>query len=148
LEWQSWPVGLDASHRVVRPGAAVAISGGHIMSTLRTVPQSEWRQFFDRMSKALLLGKWAEIEVASPEIGDQVLAEWIPMIGVTYDSKDDLLDVALDRTDHLVYHPKEIVVEEGEVGLLSIAVITADGTREIVRLKEPLKLPAPEGVNA
>jgi hypothetical protein len=117
------------------------------MPTLRTVPKSEWRQYFDRMSKALL-GKWAEIEVASPEIGDQIVAEWIPMIGVTYDSKDDLLDVALDRTDHLVYHPKEIVVEESAGGLLSIAVTTADGTREIVRLKEPLKLPAPAGVNA
>jgi uncharacterized protein DUF5335 len=79
------------------------------MPTLRTVPQSEWRQYFDRMSKALLLGKWAEIEVASPDIGDQILAGWIPMIRVTYDSKDDLLDVALDCTDHLVYHPKEIV---------------------------------------
>jgi hypothetical protein len=116
------------------------------MPTLRTVPKSEWRQYFDRMSKALLLGKWAEIEVASPEIGDQILAEWIPMIGVTYDSKDDLLDVALDRTDHLIYRPKEIVVEESVEGLLSIAVTTADGTQQIVRLKEPLKLPAPEGV--
>jgi uncharacterized protein DUF5335 len=119
-----------------------------MMPTLRTVPRSEWRQFFDRMSKALLLGKWAEIEVASPDIGDQIVVEWIPMLGVTYDSKDDLLDVALDRTDHLVYHPKEIVVDEGAAGLSSIAVTTTDGTRQIVRLKEPLKLPAPEGVNA
>jgi hypothetical protein len=94
-----------------------------------------------------LLGKWAEIEVASPDLGDQILAEWIPMIGVTYDSKDDLLDVALDRTDHLVYHPKEILVEENAEGLMSIAVMAADGTRQIVRLKEPLKLPAPAGVN-
>ena len=119
------------------------------MPTLRTVPPSEWRQFFDRLSKGLLPGKWAEIEVSSPDIGDQIVAEWIPMIGVTYDSKDDLLDVALDGTDHLVYHPKEIAVEESPSGgLLSIAVLTADGTRQIVRLKDPLELPAPEGANA
>ena len=114
------------------------------MATLRTVPRSEWRAFFDRVSKALLLGKWAEIEVASPETGDQILAEWIPMIGVTYDSRDDLLDVALDRTDHLIYHPHEIVVEEDSTGLMSIAVTAGDGTRQIVRLKEPLKLPSPD----
>jgi hypothetical protein len=30
------------------------------MAQLLSVPQSEWRPFFDRMSKALL-GKWAEI---------------------------------------------------------------------------------------
>ena len=117
------------------------------MPTPRTVPRSEWQQFFDQMSKALLLGKWAEVEVAAPDLGDQILAEWIPMIGVTYDPKEDLLDVALDRTDHLVYHPEEIVVEESAAGLSSIAVLSADGTRQIVRLKEPLKLPAPEGVN-
>jgi hypothetical protein len=41
------------------------------MSTLRTVPESEWRGFFDRVSNALL-GTWAEIEVASLDIGDQI----------------------------------------------------------------------------
>lgn len=109
------------------------------MPTLRSVPRSDWRPFFDRMSKALL-GTRAEVEVASPELGDQIVAEWVPMIGVTYDSQDDLLDVALDRADHLVYHPTEIVVEEGTDGLRSIAVTAADGSRNIVRLKEPLYL--------
>ena len=109
------------------------------MPTLRSVPRSDWRPFFDRMSKALR-GQRAEIEVASPELGDQTIAEWVPMIGVTYDSQDDLLDVALDRADHLIYHPTEIVVEEGTDGLRSIAVTAADGSRNIVRLKEPLYL--------
>jgi hypothetical protein len=142
---------VSAHRRIIVPSTADrrrSHSGDQIMPTLRTVPKTEWRQFFDRMSKALLLGKWAEVEVASPDIGDQILAASIPMIGVTYDSKDDLLDVALDRTDHLVYHPKEIVVEEGAEGLVSIAVTAADGTRQIVRLKEPLKLPAAEGLAA
>ena len=112
------------------------------MATMHSVPRSDWRQFFDRMSTALLRGKWAEIEVASLETGDQIVAEWIPMMGVTYDSRNDLVDVALDRTDHLIYHPDEIVVEEGTEGLMSIAVIAVDGTRHIVRLKEPLMLPA------
>ena len=107
-----------------------------------TVPQTEWRTFFDRMSKALL-GKRAEIEVASLEIGDQIAAEWIPMIGITYDSKDDLLDVALDRLDHLIHHPKQIVVEEVAGGLASVSIVDADGTRQIVRMKDPLMLPAP-----
>lgn len=111
------------------------------MSNLRTLPRSEWSPFFNRIGKALL-GKKAEIEVASPELGDQILVEWVPLIGVTYDSKDDLLDVALDRVDHLVYHPTQIAVDEGSTGLLSIAVTTADGTQQVVRLKEPLQLTA------
>jgi hypothetical protein len=55
------------------------------MSTLLQLPQSEWRTFFDRMSNALL-GKWAEIEVASLDLGDQIVVEWIPLLGITYES--------------------------------------------------------------
>src|SRR5467141_4474341 len=110
------------------------------MSTLRNLPKTEWRSFFDRMSKPLL-GKWAEIEVASLDLGDQIVAEWIPMIGITYDSKDDLVDVALDRANRLIRHPMEITVEEAPTGLASIAVVDAEGARHIVRLKEPLTLP-------
>ena len=118
------------------------------MPALHNVPRTEWRQFFDRMSTALTRGKWAEIEVASLETGDQIIAEWIPMIGVTYDSKDDLLDVALDRTDHLILHPDAIVVEEDTEGVTSIAVSAADGTKHIVRLKQPLMLPAGDSMKA
>jgi hypothetical protein len=110
------------------------------MSTLRNLPKAEWRGFFDRMSKPLL-GRRAEVEVASLALGDQIVAEWIPMIGITYDSRDDLVDVALDHVNRLIRHPKEITVEEAPSGLASVAVVDADGARHVVRLKEPLALP-------
>ena len=112
------------------------------MSPLRIVPQSEWRGFFDRMSKALL-GKWAEIDVASLDLGDQKVAEWLPLLGITYDSKDDLVDVALDRFNHLIRRPREIGVDEISAGLSSVAVVDEDGARQVVRLKDPLMLPPP-----
>ena len=109
------------------------------------LPQSEWRAFFDRMSKALV-GNSVEIEVASLDLGDQIVAEWVPLTGIPYDSGDDLLDVALDRANHLIRHPAEIAVEVAPTGLASIAVIDRDGARHVVRLKEPLVLPpASEG---
>jgi len=110
------------------------------MSTLRNLPKTEWRGFFDRMSRPLL-GKWAEVEVAALDLGDQVVAEWIPMIGITYDSKDDLVDVALDRTNRLIRHPTAITVEEAPTGLTSVAVVDAEGARPVVRLRDPLALP-------
>jgi hypothetical protein len=96
------------------------------------------------MSKALL-GKRAEIEIASLDLGDQIVAEWVPLLGITYDSKDDLLDVALDRSSHLIRHPKEIVAEETSAGLASVAVVDKEGARQVVRLKEPLMLPPAAG---
>src|SRR5260221_8053805 len=98
------------------------------MSQVRSLPKSEWRTFFDRMSAALL-GKWAEIEVASLDLGDQIVAEWIPLLGITYDSRDDLLDVALDRSNRLIRHPRTIVVEDSASGLTSVAATDEDGAR-------------------
>lgn len=114
------------------------------MSQLLTVPQEEWRPFFDRISRGLL-GKWAEVEVASLDLGDQIVAEWVPLIGITYDSGDDLLDVAFDRANHLIRHPRQIVVEQVPTGVASVAVIDADGVQQTVRLRMPVMLPPPAG---
>ena len=110
------------------------------MTTLHGVPESEWRVFFDRLSKTLL-GKWAEIEVASLDLGDQIVAEWVPLLGITYDSKDDLVDVALDRYNHVIRHPREITVDESPAGLGSVAIIDEDGARQVVKFKDPMVLP-------
>lgn len=110
------------------------------MSQWQNVPKSEWRALFDRMSKTLQ-GKLAEVEVASLALGDQVVADWVPMIGMTYDSHDDLLDVALEHGSHVIPHPREIAIEEGEAGLSGVAIVDGDGARQVVRLKEPVKLP-------
>jgi hypothetical protein len=109
------------------------------MSNPHTIPQTEWRTFFDRMSAALL-GQRAEIEVASPDLGDQIIVEWAPMLGITYEAHDDVLDVALDRSNHMIRHPRTILVDETATGLSSIAVTDGEGARQIVRFKEPLML--------
>jgi hypothetical protein len=92
------------------------------------------------MSKGLL-GKWAEIEVGSLELGDQIIAQWVPLLGITYDSEDDLIDITLDRFTHLIHHPKQIIVDQTAAGLASVAIVDEDGARQMVRLKQPLMLP-------
>jgi Family of unknown function (DUF5335) len=114
------------------------------MATERSLPRAEWTGFFNLMSKSLL-GQSAEIEVSSLELGDQIVAEWIPMLGITYDAKDDTLDIALDRVDHLIRHPRDIAVQEVAGGLASVAVMDGEGTMQIIRLKAPLALPAAAG---
>jgi Family of unknown function (DUF5335) len=60
---------------------------------------------FDRLSKTLQ-GKQAEIEVASLSLGDQVEAEWLLLHGITYDPNDDLVEVVLERLDHMIRKPR------------------------------------------
>jgi hypothetical protein len=108
----------------------------------RKLEKSQWRAYFDQMSKALV-GKRAEIEVASLKLGDQIEAEWLPLLGISYDPKDDIIEIALQGVDHLIPKPREVYVEENGLELSSLEVIDAEGTHQIIVLKDPMMLPAP-----
>lgn len=109
---------------------------------LSKLEKKNWRTFFDRVSKGLI-GKRAEIEVESLMLGAQVESRWMPVLGITYDPKDDLIEIALDNLDHMVRKPREIYVDEGPTGLISMAVLDGDGVRNIVQFRDPLMLPHP-----
>ena len=110
--------------------------------TIRKLEKSKWHAFFDGLSK-MLEGKRAEIEVASLALGDQIEAEWLPLLGLAYDPKDDLFEVTLDGVDHMIRKPREIYLDDDVRGLMSIEIVDAEGTRQIVKLRDPLMLPAP-----
>ena len=110
--------------------------------TIRKLDKRVWHAFFDFISK-LLQGKQVEIEVTSLAMGDQVEAEWLPLLGLVYDPKDDLVEVALDHVDHMIPKPREIYVDEGPGGLMSIEIVDTEGTKQIIKLRDPLMLPAP-----
>jgi hypothetical protein len=91
----------------------------------------------------MLEGKQAEIEVASLRLGDQVAAAWLPLIGIAYDPRDDLVEVALEGLDHLIAKPREIYVEDGAEGIVALEIVDEDDVKQIVKLRDPVRLPAP-----
>ena len=111
--------------------------------TARKLDKNEWKPFFDGVSK-VLGAKQAEIEVQSLDLGNQVEAEWLPLLGLTYDPKNDLLDIALEGLDRMIPGPRQIYIEDGGVGLASLAITDAEGARQIVKLRDPMALPAPQ----
>ena len=110
--------------------------------TARKLDKRQWSTFFNGVTR-MLEGKQAEIEVASLRLGDQVEAEWLPLLGIAYDSKDDIVEVALEGLDHLIPNPREIYVDDDPLGLLTFEIVNADDAREIIRFRNPLALPAP-----
>jgi Family of unknown function (DUF5335) len=48
----------------------------------RKLDKKEWRAFLDGASR-VLQGERAEIEVLSLALGDQLAAEWLPLLGMT-----------------------------------------------------------------
>ncbi len=110
---------------------------------VRELGKGEWKNYFDRISHALV-GKRALIEAASLRLGDQVVADRVPLVGISYDPKDDLVEIALEGLDHLIPGPRVIFVDENGGRLGSLEIVDAEDQRQIVRLADPLMLPPPE----
>ena len=105
---------------------------------IRTLPRNEWGPYFDRFSKTKdKAGRidYTEIRVFSSEFGAQRETSWVPLQGVTYDPRGDLLEIVVPGLDHMVTHPVEIHVDEAGDVLERFEVIRDDGTREIVEIR-------------
>ena len=111
--------------------------------SVHQVEKNNWKAFFDTLTRTLV-GRRAEVEVASLDLGDQIEAEWLPLIGMAYDPKDDLIEVALEGLDHMILKPREVYVDFNVGGLIGLAVIDSDHVRQIIKLKDPVALPVPE----
>jgi hypothetical protein len=107
--------------------------------SIKQLEKADWASYFDAFSKKLNREHrtdYAEIRVFSQEDGAQPETSWLPLAGITYDRKGDLLEVLVENMDHLVYHPKEIYVDEMEDKVLSsLEVVREDGTIEVIELR-------------
>ena len=105
----------------------------------RALARAEWRRYCDRVSKEVA-GRRVELDIASLELGDRVEARWLPLLGVVFDARGDVLEIALEGVGHSITSPREIHLEETERGLVSLEIVAADETVETLRFKEPLRL--------
>ena len=113
---------------------------------IRKLERDRWKPFFDLVSKALV-GKRVEVEVASMKIGDQIEAEWLPLLGILYEPRSDAIYVALEGLELAIEQPREVHGEEPALGLTRMAIVDADSALHILLLRDPLMLPAPDSVS-
>ena len=109
---------------------------------INKLEKTEWQAYFDTVTKSLI-GKSAEIEVQSLALGNQIEAEWLPLLGITYEARSDMLEIVLEGLDHMIRKPAEVYVDGDASRLDSMEVVDGDGVRQIVRLRAPLMLPPP-----
>jgi hypothetical protein len=107
--------------------------------TQRMIERDRWADYFNTVSRTLG-AQQVEIEVAGLDLGDQIETEWVPLEGLTYDRRDDALEVATPALTHRIVHPGKIAAEEGAGGLAALEVVDGDGTLHVIRLKAPLLL--------
>jgi hypothetical protein len=107
--------------------------------TQHAIERDHWANYFASVSKALG-ARQVEIEVAGLDLGDQIEAEWVPLEGLSYDRRDDALEVATPALTHRIAHPGKIAVEEGVEGLTAVEVVDGSGAIHVIRLKAPLRI--------
>lgn len=110
--------------------------------TTTKLDKSNWQTYFDRISR-MIEGNLAEIEIDSAALGVQHPSRWSPLLGITYDKKNDLIEVALEGLDHMIREPSSIYLEHEGFNLSSVAVLNGTDVKQIIKLKSPLFLPAP-----
>ncbi len=109
---------------------------------IRRLERSEWRGFCIHATRGFL-GKQVEIELVSLQLGSQLEARRLPLLGMAYDAKSDVLELLLGELDHLIQAPREFYVDEEVLGVISLQIVDAEGARQIVTLRDPLMLPGP-----
>lgn len=111
--------------------------------TIERLDRRNWHAYFDAVSK-MLPGKQAEIEVDSLSIGAQIEQEYAPLLGIVYDHKSEVLEVILEGLDHTIPNIGDIYIDHDGVNLNSVQVIDQDGVQQIIKLRDPIMLPAPQ----
>jgi len=118
----------------------------------QAIPKPAWQGVCDSLSK-VLEGRPVEIAVVGLELGDQVEADRLSLVGVTYDPADDALYIYLEQEpfeagadkghiEHQIQAPRELYLELNEQGISRIVVLDGDGQKQFVTVEEVVRLPA------
>lgn len=110
------------------------------MTTLK-LKRSEWQRYFDEVAKGLPSMR-VGMSILGDNIGAQRETENSALLGMSYDSNDQVFEIATSNVSHRVERPKEIYVHEKAGTLSSVEVIAQDGTKQIVELRPLPSLPA------
>jgi hypothetical protein len=109
---------------------------------LRRPEKFEWRAYCHPLSKDLANIR-PEPVTARLVVNDNVVAEWVPLLGITYEPKKDLFEIMLQDLEHWIHRPQTLYVDEGPKGVAALEIIDAAGLRHSLALSHPVKVTSP-----
>lgn len=106
---------------------------------VKKIEKIDWQEYFDTFAKLFLKDDQPEyigIQILSNEFGTQPETSWVPLEGISYDPKGNLLDVKVENLNRMILDPLEIFVDEDENGWIhSMEIIERDGTKDIIEIR-------------
>lgn len=104
--------------------------GGKKME-VKVLAKSEWPTYFSRLHKAVE-GKKIKIEVVGAMLGDQILVKSAPLLGATYEPRENTLEISVNGMTHVVEKPREISVQDDDGEILAIEVVDMGDRHQIM----------------
>ncbi|MDP9813354.1 hypothetical protein J2W42_006227 [Rhizobium tibeticum] len=89
---------------------------------LKVLAKAEWATYFSHLHEAVQ-SKEIKIEVVGATVGDQILVKSSPLLGATYEPKEDMLELSVKGMTHVVERPRKITVQDEEGEVVAIEVI-------------------------
>jgi hypothetical protein len=94
------------------------------MHHTREIPREVWSDYLILLS-SMTRSQWVRIEAISPEIGEQPLAQRLPLIQISFEEKGSdkgAIEVMVGRPGeeitHRIFHPEHLFADESESGEL------------------------------
>jgi hypothetical protein len=107
----------------------------------RKLEREEWQSYFDVASRTLPAGT-VRMRVDGLDLGDQISADHLPLLGISFDPKEDAVHVITEALDHAISHPKAIYVDEELEGLRVVEITDGEGHKQLIELTSAIPLPA------
>jgi hypothetical protein len=110
------------------------------MSVTTKIPHDRLEKYFDEFTKHFLRNESttaADVDLLSAERGDQVETDGAHLVGVTYDPRENALELTFEAGQHRTYRPAEVWTVEDETDgfVRAIELVHDDGAREVVRVR-------------
>ena len=86
-------------------------------------------------------GKQVEVEVEALNLGDQIEAGHVPLKGLSYDPKDDVVQIWVGEIDHMIHKPRKVMfVYDDDGRLVGIDITDAEGGQHLITPQEPVNI--------
>lgn len=108
------------------------------MSTRELIPLGGLAEEFDAFSKRFLREtspEYVDVEVLFGDAPRHAIHRALPLTGITYDRKSNVLEFSFESGEHRIYKPREVMAAVEPDGFMSaLEIVRDDGAREIVKI--------------
>jgi hypothetical protein len=106
-------------------------------ATLRGVARRDWRCVCEHLNHSYA-GSLAKIESISAASGCELVVAREHMLGIRHDATHDVVELSFGDSDHFIHGPREIYIDDLELGGVCLQIVDHSGVRQVVTLDPAL----------